>query len=313
MTITQEKEYNQLALFRNSLPNICACTETLGVTLYRMKSIAEKMNYIGPNHINSINYLVNDIDKPDAALAWEDENCPPPNIMTINPENGHAHYLHALSTPVHFNPDSSRAAQRYLGAVDLALRCKLGGDPGYSGNLTKNPLHPHWPTFCFSDVAYDLDTLAAHLDLENTLDLRRKLPAEGLGRNCNLFESLRQFAYRERRKPEGFLSFEFFQGVIEWRGFGLNLEFPVPLPSREVQGIAKSIAKWTWANMSPAGFKLWGDNRRAKSLRVRHNQSEVRAERIRDLARTFPEATIRDIAKMVDLGKSTVARALKNL
>lgn len=303
--------YSQIETFRKALPNICACTEELGVTLYRMRSIAEKMRYIGPNQLNSITYLVFDLDKPDAALTWEDANCPPPNLVTINPDNGHAHYLHALASPVHFNPDSSRKAQRYLSAVESALGSKLGADPGYSGNLTKNPLNPHWPTICFSDVAYDLDTLAAHLDLDDRMDLRRKVPPVGLGRNCSLFDQLRHLAYRERRRPDGWLSYEFFQETLAWKGLGLNQDFAVPLPSREVQGIAKSIAKWTWVHMSPAGFKLWGDNRRARSALVRGEKSEARAERIRELARMFPEMTQQEIAHEVGLNQATVSRALR--
>lgn len=306
------KVYQQFVEFRKALPHVCACTEELGVTLYRMRSIAEKMRYIGPNHLNSINYLVFDLDKPDSALAWEDENCPPPNIVTINPDNGHAHYLHALSTPVHFNAKSSRKAQRYLRAIQEALGEKLGADPGYSGNLTKNPLNPHWPSFCFQDVAYDLDTLACHLDLDHaSMDLRRKVAPVGLGRNCTLFDGLRFFAYRERRRPEGWLAYDFFRSVIEWRGLGLNMEFPTPLPTREVQGIAKSIAKWTWVNMSPEGFRAWGDARRNRSIMVRTNKSEIRAERIRELAREFPKATQRELAEMVGLSLGTINAALK--
>jgi hypothetical protein len=308
---TAKEEYTQLELFRNHLPNVCACTDALGVTMYRMRTIAEKMRYIGPNQPNSISYIVHDLDKPLSVLAWEDYNCPPPNLVTVNPDNGHAHYLHALASPVHFNPASSKKAQRYLGAVDVALGRKLGADPGYQGNLTKNPLHPHWPTICFSDVAYDLDTLSAHLDLDPYMDLRRHLPAEGLGRNCRLFEGLRWIAYRERRcAAQGWFGFEFFLNFVEAQGHRLNQEFPSPLGDREVHGIAKSIAQWTWDNLSPEGFRLWGDNRRAKSIRVRHAQSEIRAGRIRELAREFPAATQVQIAAIVGLSERSVRYAL---
>lgn len=310
---TASKEYNQIELFRNNLPQICACTDELGVTLYRMKSAAELMRYIGPNQPNSINYIVHDLDKPLSVLAWEDHNCPPPNIVTINPDNGHAHYLHALATPVHFNPQSSRKAQRYLGAVDIALGRKLGADRGYTGTLTKNPLNPYWPAYCFSDVAYDLDTLASHLDLDpEMMDLRRHLPSEGLGRNCNLFDNLRFVAYRERRNAaQGWFGYEFFLTYLEGQARRFNQDFPTPLGEREVHGIAKSIARWTWDNLSPEGFRLWGDNRRAKSIRVRAARSVVRAERIRDLAREFPEATYRELAEIVGLSTKTVQRAFR--
>lgn len=314
MTTPMVQEYNQFDRFRNSLPRVCACTNELGVTLYRMKSSAELMRYIGPNHLNSINYVPLDLDMSEAVLAWEDANVPPPNIATINPDNGHAHYLYGLASPVQFNPDSNRRPQRYLAAVEYALGRKLGADLGYSGNLTKNPLNPHWPTFCFSDVAYDLDNLASHLELEpRHLDLRRKMPSLGLGRNCTLFDDLRRIAYKERQKPDqGWFSLDMFIFYLEGIAQGMNYGFQIPLTEREVHHIAKSVGTWTWENMSPEGFKLWGDNRRAKSIRTRHARKEDRAERIRDLARAFPGATAQAIADMVGLSRRTVFYALKS-
>lgn len=306
----QDQVYSQLANFRNSLPRVCACTNELGVTLYRMKTAAEVMRYIGPNHPNSINHLVFDIDRDLAVLAHEDSNSPPPTWAAINPDNGHAHLGYSLASPVHWNPDSSRKAQRYASAISVALGRKLEADPGYAGALTKNPLNPYWPTVCFSDVAYELDTLGAHLELDGLLDRRTRLPAEGLGRNCNLFDGLRLAAYAERRNPQGWFSYEFFEDHIERLALGLNSQFLAPLPSREVHHIARSVASWTWNNMSPEGFRMWGDNRRAKSIRVRHAKSVDRAERIRDLARTFPEATQRELAAMVGLSERTVRYAL---
>lgn len=308
----QDQVYNQLEHFRNSLPRVCACTNELGVTLYRMKTAAEFMRYIGPNHPNSINHLVFDIDRDMGVLAHDDTNSPPPTWAAINPANGHAHLGYSLASPVHLNPDSSRKAIRYASAISVALGRKLEADPGYAGALTKNPLNPYWPTFCFSDVAYELDTLGTHLELEGLLDRRTRLPEEGLGRNCNLFDGLRLMAYRERRSPQGWFSYDFFENHIERLGLGLNDQFSNPLPSREVHHIAKSVASWTWNNMSPEGFRMWGDNRRAKSIRVRHARSVDRFERIRDLARTFPGATHKELAEMVNLATKTVQRALKS-
>lgn len=311
-TVPTGIDYNALAHFRESLPQVCACTNELGVTLYRMKTAAEIMRYIGPNHINSINHLVFDIDRDMAVLSWADNNCPAPSWAAINPENGHAHLGYSLASPVHYNPESSKKAQRYAAAVSVALGRQLEADPGYAGALTKNPLNPYWPTFCFSDVAYELDTLGAHLELEGFLDARTRLPAEGLGRNCNLFDGLRRIAYRERRATQGWFSFDYFFDHIKRVGLGMNIEFASPLPEREVHHIAKSISKWTWDNMSPEGFRMWGEARRAKSIRVRQERSVTRAERIRDLARAFPGATQRELAAMSGLSVGTVNTALKH-
>lgn len=311
---TTDTLYTFLDSFRKSLPNTCACTQELGVTLYRTKTIAEIMRYIDPNHPNAVNHLVFDIDRDEGILAWDDNNCPIPNWACVNPDNGHAHLGYSLASPIHFNADSSRRAQRYGSVIQKALNLKLNGDPNYHGNLTKNPLSPYWPTAVFTDTAYELHTLAEHLDLDpKDLDLRRKVEPSGLGRNCSLFDSTRFFAYRLRRKSDqGWLDYSLFEWTIELHALGMNRQaFTIPLGDREVHSIAKSIANWTWNNMSPEGFKLWGDNRRAKSIRVRSARSEVRAERIREVAKTFPELSQPDIAKLVGLSPRTVWAALK--
>lgn len=311
MTQLREQVYHQLGQFRESLPDTCACTNSLGVTLYRTSTVAATMRYLNPNHPNSIKHLVYDLDRPLAALAWEDRNCPAPTWAAINPENGHAHLGYSLASPIHLNPDSSRKAMRYGAAVEASLRAKLGGDPGYAGNLTKNPLHPYWPTYCFSDLAYELDTLAAHLDL--AFDGRRRVQAEGVGRNVTLFDRIRFHAYAARRNAaQGWLSEELFIHHLLGVGMGFNEEFAVPLYPREVAGIAKSVGRWTWENFSPEGFRLWCDNRRAKSLRLRAAQSQERAQRIRELAQTFPDLTQPQIAKLVGVSPRTVWKALQN-
>lgn len=308
---TLDTVYHIQESFRESLPKICRCTDTLGVTLYRTRTVASKMRYIDPNHPNSIAHLVFDIDRPLAVLAHEDRNCPPPSWACINPENGHAHLGYSLASPVHFNPDSSRLPQKYLAAVSVALGNALGADLSYGHGLTKNPLNPYWPTYCFTDLAYDLDSLATHLDL--AFDGRRKPVAEGLGRNVTLFNETRFYAYKARRDAsQGWLSLDFFIHHLFEVALGTNQGFPQPLPTAEVKGIAKSVGTWTWEHISPQGFRLWGDNRRAKSIRVRHTQSEDRAQRIRELARTFPALTQRELAKLVGLTAMTVNRALKD-
>src|SRR3954464_16001188 len=50
----------------------------------------------GPKYIS---YLVFDIDRPEAVLAWQDANLPRPTLIIENPFNGHAHYAYELATP----------------------------------------------------------------------------------------------------------------------------------------------------------------------------------------------------------------------
>lgn len=77
----------------------------------------------------------------------------------------------------------------------------------------------------------------------------------GLGRNCDLFDRLRYFAYRK------VLKFKKSGGLAEaWRArlfsvaSGMNGDFARPLSDLEVRGIAKSVAKWTWLHFTQAAF-----------------------------------------------------------
>ncbi|WP_201035763.1 replication initiation protein, partial [Salmonella enterica] len=96
-------------------------------------------------------------------------------------------------------PYAKTARLRYAAAIDCALRDLLGADEGYSGRICKNPLHPHWQVFEWEPRLYELGDLDSWLDLTLYSDRRRKLPYYGIGRNCNLFEDVRQWAYRAIR------------------------------------------------------------------------------------------------------------------
>ena len=70
---------------------------------------------------------------------------------------------------------------------------------------------------------------------------------------------------------QGWLSESFFiDAVIEYaQGYNLQEFARNLLPWAEVKATGKSVGRWTWENMDEAGFRAWGDNRRAKSIRVR--------------------------------------------
>ncbi len=77
-----------------------------------------------------------DVDRTGAAIDWSDRNAPAPTLTITNPENGHAHLLYALETPVRTAPDGNEPL-RYAAAVENALRKKLEADTGYSGLICK--------------------------------------------------------------------------------------------------------------------------------------------------------------------------------
>ncbi|PLL77137.1 replicase, partial [Klebsiella pneumoniae] len=104
---------------------------------------------------------------------------------------------------------------------------------------------------------YTLDWLADSLDLNAAND--KEIVAEyGLGRNCTLFDKTRKWAYRAIR--QGWPEYEQWLKACYQRTSMYNLKFISPLDENEVNGIAKSIAKWNHSNFSKESFSSYVKN-----------------------------------------------------
>lgn len=241
-----------LDLFRQRLPRKPYHTDALGDgLLIRDVQRAIKARYIQPNGPTHRYWLVYDVDRSGAALDWHDRGAPPPTIVAQNPDNGHAHLVYGLEVAVRTAPDAKSGPLRYAAAVDCALRGLLDADKGYAGLICKNPLHPFWRVTEWEPRLYGLGDLDSWLDLNAYRDRRKRLPDYGLGRNCNLFERLRLWAYRAIR--QGWPDYERWHEAVLTRARAYN-DFDTPLPDSEVRATAKSVAKWTHQRLSPAGF-----------------------------------------------------------
>jgi len=182
---------------------------------------------------------------------------PAPTLTITNPENGHAHLLYALETSIRTAPDGKMKPLRYAAAVENALRKKLGADTGYSGLICKNPNHSHWKIAVWQPELYTLDWLADSLDLSAAND--KEIVADyGLGRNCSLFDKTRKWAYRAIR--QGWPEYERWIQACYERACAYNLQFLDPLLDSEVMGIAKSIGKWTFKNLTKQSFESYVDS-----------------------------------------------------
>ena len=214
--------------------------------------------YIEANPQALSNLLVVDIDHPDALLraVWDRKEWLP-NAVVENPTNGHAHAVWALREPVTRTEYARRKPLAYAAAVTEGLRRSVDGDAGYSGLITKNPVHGSWEAHWLTEQLYSLQELQERLEGVRAMPpaswrrTRRKEPV-GLGRNCSLFESARTWAYREIRKhwgdPVG------LGEAIEAEAQALNQEFSEPLPRNEVHHLAASIHRWI-LNHS----RMWND------------------------------------------------------
>lgn len=244
-----------LDLFNEKLPARPYHTDNLSNGLkINKKDKAVLARHIQPNGPTHKIWLVYDVDRRDAGLHWEHVGAPPPNLIARNPANGHAHLLYGLLTPIRTGIDAKTAPLRYAGAIDNAMRSLLDADPGYSGLICKNPLNPHWLINQWEPNLYTLDELADYLDLSPYHDKRKHLPAYGLGRNCTLFEKLREWAYKAIRR--GWPTYDQWLNACIDRAIVYNTQFATPLELAEVKHTAKSVAKWTHQRFTPDEFKI---------------------------------------------------------
>ena len=137
--------------FYKNLPHKPYCTDELGYTFINPKLIAIQKRYLQHNPPCMVVYLVFDIDRSDAVMAWFDAGLPLPTWTAQNPTNGHAHIGYELKAPVPTTRAAKQKIVEYLAKIEAGMARKLGADVGYSGLLTKNPCHIHWRTTIWTD------------------------------------------------------------------------------------------------------------------------------------------------------------------
>jgi hypothetical protein len=198
-----------------------------------------------------------DVDREGAALAAEHANVATPNWIATRSTNAHAHLGYELDAAVVRSDAGRLRPLRYLAAIEDAYTRALGADTGYTGLICKNPHSAAWRVQWLRRPGYSLGELAEYVDLQPYVKGRRQ-PAGPLGRNCLLFDSVRQWAYREIRAARAAGLFDQWQAEVVRRAAGMNLFVGMdlrctePLALSEVRAIAKSIARWTWTRFDLA-------------------------------------------------------------
>jgi hypothetical protein len=301
----------QLSLLTDRLPRRPYCSDDLqyGVRIRSLKA-ALKMPYLQVNPPHLRMWMLFDVDREGAAIAWEDANLPVPAWAAVNRMNGHAHLAYGLSAPVLVAENARREPIRFLQGIEGAYRVALQADPGYSGLITKNPQHPLWRVLYGDARLWELGELAEYGNVERYILRYAKKPEEvGLGRSCITFEFLRQWAYRNIRAAKARGNYVMWQADCNNRGLIRNADFAFPLGGREVWHIAKSVAMWTWRR-----FDIEASDRRFHErqayLGARGGRAKGAAnEEKRASARLMRAAghSLRQIAEVLGVGKSTVS------
>ena len=245
----------QIETFSQRLPKKPYYTDDLATGLRIVaKATAQKARYIQPNGATHRYYLVFDVDRSGAAIDWTDRKAPAPNITVMNRENGHAHLIYCLETSIRTAPDASLKPLKYAAAVERALCHALDADVRYSGLICKNPLNAHWQVAVWEENSYTLDWLADCLDM-NASEARSVDYSYGLGRNCQLFEKTRQWAYRAIR--QSYPDYPQWLEAATQRVEAYNLQLTTPLSPAECATIGKSVAKWTYQRFTEKGWLDW--------------------------------------------------------
>lgn len=228
------------------------CTNSLASGLrVRSLEVALTMAYMQINPPSLCHAMVFDIDRAGAAYAAQDAGLPEPSVVIITPKNRHAHIWYLFYAPV-FTSDAARQKPlEYLAAIQRTMGRILGADMAYSGLITKNPLSDAWLSLYSLDAPVRCYTMQQlHEDI-GVLDPKPKKTDDvsGFGRNCTLFDKLRNWSYVAIRRHRGGLRRD---SRVVWeaecldKAASLNAEFLSPLSFAEVRNIAKSTARFCW-------------------------------------------------------------------
>jgi len=208
------------------------------------------MAEIAPDPPGWLTALRFDIDTEGGGAAWIEAELPAPNLVVVNPRNGHAHLVYLLGAWVQTDFGDSRRLKvvRYAAAIERAYTAALGADPAYPGRFQHNPLSDAYVTKIGRDAPYSLDELARYVDLNEPA--RKKNPPIGIGRNVETFDRLRRWAYVAVADWR-IGTYEAWYGAVADRGgqiaADVGAESPRgPLKANEVGHLVKSVARWVW-------------------------------------------------------------------
>lgn len=258
----------------------------------RLLRFADAFKYIEAQTPVAAHRIVIDIDRDVSAITrcndwWQLLDVPTPSYVLLNAENGHAHVFYELEAAVATHDAARTAPLRYLAAIEAALRVALGGDVGYAGFICKNPHSKAWELHKGRRELYSLPELAEYLTLPRLEDLKRE--PSGFGRNCTLFDNLRQWSYRAVSAYRGG-TVEAWSIAVYEQALGLN-NFPQPLLESEIRATARSVSKWTWQKLGTgAAADVFSTTQK---IRQKRGAAKKRAIKTADVVTAIAQLTSR--------------------
>jgi hypothetical protein len=317
------------------------CSETKDHSRIRTAPHALTHAYIQPNSPVAYSRLVFDLDWHlnhhrfhDLPLryladshAWEYElGLPAPSWAAISPGKNGGHVGYELETPVGRHDHARIKPQQFLAAVENAMALKLGADLGFSGQLCKNPINAQWLLYKGPEKGRDLHELTEYIELTaKKAQTYNRAPRGEVGRNVFLFDEARFWAYDNINACRA-AGYEAWQQSVVASAERINsasydhLPFLAGrglLPFAECKSIAKSVARWTWANhgkrILTAAFselQAWrgtlGAAAAAKVKRERREQQIIAA--IGQLTAAGKIPTMCKVADLIGCSKATLSQ-----
>jgi hypothetical protein len=282
--------------FIETTPKWMRCSDEKGPTSIERKSVALDRRYLQPNSSSRIGWQIFDLDFAGAADAFDEMNVAVPNFVAENPKNGHAQYGYALEVPVANSARARREPMAYLQAIRNGMTRRLGADQNFKFGIGKNPLHSDWRTTWLNVRPHSLNDMAVWLEFEEMRPAHRSQVDENefaqQGRNCSITSDLAKFGLRTAWQfKQGGPGYEQFLREMRAQAFELNNGFAPPLGFAEVQGIAKSVAKWSWSRSTAERFSeiqsYRAQARRRRNLAIIGQLTNAAEISVSDLADTL--------------------------
>jgi hypothetical protein len=214
---------------------------------------ALKCAHLEFNTRGCLGWLVFDLDTPDSFECWDRAGLPAPNFYAQNRSSGHGHLGYCLKRPVGLLGHSRQRPIELAADVQRGMTHRLGADPAYNNRLAKNPAHARWASTWYAPRPYALIDLLEVLDKRDMARPASRREVQGVSRNCDLFDALRQHAYKQVLTFRRGGSAAWFEHLVRL-ALAVNQEFAFPLSVSEVRRIARSVASWTWRTFSDVRF-----------------------------------------------------------
>ena len=226
---------------------------------------------------NSWPNIIYDVDGANALMrivdAVEQEEIKCPNWTVTRKDSGGTHAVYNLAAPVHRGGKARQGPLNSLALVSEFYAATLKADPRYTGVLSHNPMSKaHGPDFVTNWLhreAYTLPQLGEVIPLGWS---KPRIKQTGIGRHCDLFESLMGWAGRPENQHNECLA----------AAHVINQTFSLPLPYSDVSATARLVnryrAKWIAKGeyFTQEERSQWGRVRQAKGVSNRRARSRDR-------------------------------------